>query len=257
MIYLLLLTLIFIAYPVILMVRPGKEVDKMYYCGKDFSYSSNVSRLDTIERFKGKTYKRQRRLLGYYRQKSRELRRKFSYFETTIDRKFRELVFDQFEDRWIPLKKSDWFMKIHFAIAFLFPMLMAISFILWYVGPHRPNPTEYPLIVGLMSGIVALVPVFLFGLTLLALHSMWLSFVTMIATSFGANNGALQRSNMISEELIRMLKPGGRKTAVNLGSGGAYAAWGAVGISGFGGGSGGGGGFGGGSFGGGGAGGSW
>jgi hypothetical protein len=123
-----------------------------------------------------------------------------------------DTYFQGFVDRLIPLKKADLFLKTINILTLIFSFiyfnliihsvakkndLLIDNFIYWQIG------------ISLLLFIVPLV----FWLLQLGLLSMFLLVISLIFP----NKGSLRRAQILIDEIIKSIKPGGRTTTVGIG----------------------------------------
>jgi hypothetical protein len=121
--------------------------------------------------------------------------------------------FNNFYGKWSAFKHADLSMKI------IFIMCLAYGFVyvnlIFVIG--IPLSSRYPISVPTSAVIfmnASLILPFLFSLVLLGFFSMFLSMLNIPFNEYGGIN----RAAITSTELIRSLKPGGRKTKIVLGT---------------------------------------
>jgi hypothetical protein len=119
--------------------------------------------------------------------------------------------FNNFQSKWIAFKRAEFPMKALFILSLLYGFVYVnLVFIEGYNGFETDLSLELILIIVNVSLILP----YLFSLTLLGFLA---TFISMLNLSF-SEYGGINRATITSEELVKALKPGGRKTKIVLGS---------------------------------------
>jgi hypothetical protein len=193
-------------YVIHLILKEPNENDEFFHLSAHTDKESIIRRIQLLEKLNNKDYSRDIKEIERFYSDGRITPREEEKIEKIITNSY----FNQFEKRWSAYRMADPVMKAIFVFmlcyGFVFVTLVFTSIVA--ANKYPIDATPYLLIANL-----SLILPYLFSLTLLGFFNMILA---MCNLKF-SNRGGLNRACLTAEELVRSLKPGGRKTEIVLG----------------------------------------
>ena len=199
------LILIFL-YVFYLLIRPKNMDDEFFHLSRKTGKDVMISRIKILEQINNRDYK----------SCITEIEKFYSdgiITESESDRMeemITNMYFNNFKERWSAFKRAELPMKIIFIALIVYGFFYA-SLLVFIVYHQDKYATGFPF-TGIIIVDVSLIFPYLLALTLLGFFALIISMFNL----FFSNSGGVNRAAITSTELVRSLKPGGRKTEIVL-----------------------------------------
>lgn len=200
---------ILILFMLYLLVKPDNKCDRLFQIKRHKNEIEMLKIVDELEQINQTSYPNFKKEIVLYFSDLRITNQE----DIRLEKKLLDTFFLDFQKRWIPFKRADFFLKIIYSGTFAlnFFYFNYIVYTGWYLG-DKP-PAKMILILLGVNILLFLLPL-LFALFQLGLISMVLS----IFTAIFPGKGSVFRAQLTLDELMKLLKPGGRNTPTDIGS---------------------------------------
>lgn len=200
--------IIIIIYSLYLLLKTSNKQDEFFHVSRKIKKETIIARIKLLEEINDADYSADIKEIERYYSDGRITEAEASKMENIITNTY----FNNFNTKWKAFKSADFGMKLLFIFLLLYGFVYVnLVFIACY------NKLEA---FGLSKEIVlliincSLILPYLFSLTLLGFLS---TFLSLLNVRF-SERGGINRASITCEELVKSLKPGGRKTKIVLGS---------------------------------------
>lgn len=200
--------ILIIIYSLYLLIKPKDKKDEFFHLSQKAKKETILERIKLLEEINDADYSRDKIEIEKYYRDGRITESEASKMEKIITNTF----FDNFKTKWKAFKSADTGMKI----LFLFLIVYGFVYVnlVFIAGYKHLDEFGLSLEITLLIINASLLLPYLFSLTLLGFLS---TFLAMLNLRF-SERGGINRAAITSEELVKALKPGGRKTQIVLGS---------------------------------------
>ncbi len=209
-IYFVLLSPVWLFFVLILIaiIKKQNETDQFFVFKRPLSLDTITKKVEFLELINKKNYVTEKRNIKRFFADQWITSGELEVIKSIIISRY----FNNFNDRWIALKKSPYLLKILFFTVFFDSFFSFGYFIYINTYSYTTGPNWWAVI---------LTPLLFFILPLLLslLFFSFLSIFVTLLTILFPKNGRLIRIGISLEELIKSLKPGGRNTKIILPSG--------------------------------------
>lgn len=200
-------------YICFLLILPASDEDKFFVSRDNPSLEHFLTRIGLLEKFTGKSFTMKKRVII-----SIFSERKISAHDReSIENNLISAYFGNFPNRWIALRKADPFLKVIFFTCFLFGFIYFNFILLNIITPDQTSTNEVlseenrRIILGGFNLFLCIIPLMM-GLMTFALFSTILSLLCLLLPG----KAKLSKALVFTEEMMKSLKPGGRKTPVTF-----------------------------------------
>lgn len=198
--------LLFLLY---LLVKPDNKYDRVFQIKRHRSETEMLKIVDELEQINQTSYPNFRKeVLLYFSD-----RRITNQEDIRLEKRLLEIFFLGFQKRWIPFKHADFFVKIIYSGTFAIN-LFYFNYLVYTVGYLGEKPLTTMLLSLVVTNLLLFLIPLLFALFQLGLISMILS----VFTAIFSGKGSIFRAQLTLDELMKLLKPGGRNTPTDVGS---------------------------------------
>lgn len=200
------LLVLFLLY---LLVKPDNKYDRLFQIKRHSNETEMLKIVDELEQINQTKYPNFKKEVLLYFSDQRITNQE----DIRLEKKLLDIFFLDFQKRWIPFKRADFFLKVIYSVTFVlnFFYFNYIVYTGWYL--EDKSLTKMILILFSVNLLLFLLPL-LFAFFQLGLISMILS----IFTAIFPRKGSAFRAQLTLDELMKLLKPGGRNTPTDIGS---------------------------------------
>lgn len=210
MLYLICLAPVFltIIYSLYLLVRPKNIHDEFFHLSRKIKKETMLERIRLLEQINQCSYAGDRAEIEKFYSDGRITEAEAIKMEQIITNTY----FNNFKNKWIAFSRADLSLKCLFIIFVVYGFFYVnLVFIAGYSQIKEP---DYSLQATLIVLNATLLLPYLFALTSLGFLAVFIAMLNLVFSE----RGGINRAAITTEELIKALKPGGRKTPVILGS---------------------------------------
>jgi hypothetical protein len=200
--------IIILIYSFYLLLKPANAEDRFFHLSRKLKKEVIHERIKLLEQIHNEDYRSDIIEIDKFYRDGRITEAEGNKIEKIITNTY----FNYFKGRWSAFRLAELPMKIIFILCLVYGFIYVnLVFIELHEKWRQPDLTLQ--ITLLIVNCTLLLP-YLFSLTLLGFMT---TFLSMLNLKFN-ERGGINRAAITSEELVKALKPGGRKTKVVLGS---------------------------------------
>ncbi|HLP53972.1 MAG TPA: hypothetical protein VK151_03050 [Fluviicola sp.] len=192
-----------------LLVKPDNRYDRIFQIKRHANEVEMLKIVAELEEINQASYPDFRKEVLLYFSDRRITNQEDIRLETQLLNSF----FLGFEKRWTPFKKADFFLKVIYLVTLLIN-LFYLNYLVYIYGHLANYSLNVLLLILVGTNVLLFVIHLLFALMQLGLISMILSVLTAIFP----RKGSVFRAQLTLDELMKLLKPGGRNTPTDMGS---------------------------------------
>ncbi len=200
--------IITIIYSLYLLIKTKNIQDEFFYLSRKTKKETILARIKLLEEINQTEYKSDIKEIEKYYSDGRITEAEANNLEKIITNAY----FNNFKEKWSAFKRADFPLKFIFILSLLYGFVYVN--LVFVAGFSQLHDVDVSLTVILIAVNASLILPYLFSLTLLGFLA---TFLAMLNLPF-SEHGGINRAVITSEELVKALKPGGRKTRVQLGS---------------------------------------
>jgi hypothetical protein len=200
---------ILVLFLLYLLVKPDNKYDRIFQIKRHSDEIEMLKIVEELEQINQTSYPNFKKEVVLYFSDQRITNQE----DIRLEKKLLDTFFLDFRRRWIPYRKADFFLKTIYLGTFVlnFFYFNYIVYTHWYLGD---KPLAKMILILLVVNIILFLIPLLFALFQLGLTSMLLSIFTAIFPS----KGSVFRAQLTLDEMMKLLKPGGRNTPTDMGS---------------------------------------
>lgn len=200
--------LLLLVYVLYLIIKPDNVEDQYFIIKRQESEKELYKIITDLEATNKQDYSTTKKRITSYFADNRLSDRESIKIEQYIV----NCYFQGFKDRVLPFKKADLFLKTISILTLIFSFIYFNS-IIYYVAKENGLLTDNFIFLQIGISILLFIVPLAFWLLQLGLLSMLLLMFSFIFS----NKGSLRRVQIIIDEIIKSIKPGGRTTTVGIG----------------------------------------
>lgn len=198
------LFLIFL-YIIYLIIKQDSEIESCFVTNKQINFQDCINLISTFEKLNNKDYSKVKKNITFYFSDNilteAELNR--------IDDLIIDSYYDNYSKKFVAFRKADFFSKL---INFTVLLASVIYFNLIFTSFNEYDSNLSLIIWQSVLTILLFIIPLVFYLTQVGVISLFL----MMISVFFPNKGSIRLARVTFDEIIKSLKPGGRKTRVIL-----------------------------------------
>lgn len=198
------LVVLFLLY---LLVKPDNKYDRIFQIKRHGNEQEMLSIVTELEQINQTTYPEFKKEVIHYFSDQRITNQE----DIRLEDRLLDAFFLGFQRRMIPFKRADFLLKIIYLGTFILNLAYFNYLVYTMKFLDEYSLFKVILILGGVNLLLFLIPL-LFSLFQLGLISMILSLFTAIFPA----KGSIFRAQLTLDELIKLLKPGGRNTPTDL-----------------------------------------
>ena len=194
-------------YILYVLIKPNNESDEFFELSRKLTLENLMHRIDQLEKINNADYSKEKvRIKSFYKD-HRLSQKEFDQLEDIITNTY----FDGFQRKWTSFRKSDILLKAIFVFSIIGGFLL-FGFIIYEINIEKE--LELRIWHCILATLILFPIPMVFIVMYLGLFSVLLSLLRFVFPQ----KGSLFRAAILSEELIKGLKPGGRSTEIDLSS---------------------------------------
>lgn len=197
--------ILIVIYSAYLLVKKPSRDDVFFHLSRVPDERILENRITMLEEINGEDYSEEKEKIARFF----EDRRITQAEADAIEKLFANTYFGGFKKKWIAFSKADPMLRMIFIICLVYGFF--VCNLIFLEGVQKKVSDEYRTLVQVAVNITLVLP-YLIGAVTFGLLGLIMQFFSMTM----GDRGGVSRAAVICEELLKGLKPGGRKTQIVL-----------------------------------------